>query len=204
MIETLDVTPRPVEDGRPLIVGIGGTTRPGSSTERSLSQCLERIADLGARTEMLAGGALDLPLYDPHDPHRTEEAARLVELLRAADGVVISSPGYHGGLSGRVKNALDYVEDMRGDDRVYLDGLVVGCLVCAHGWQAAVTTMRQLRDVAHALRAWPTPLGVAINSAVTTWGPDGRVLDAGVAGQIDVLASQVVEFVGLRAVRQSS
>src|ERR1700678_3170582 len=114
MIETLDVTPRQVEDGRPLIVGIGGTTRPGSSTERVLSQCLERIADLGARTEMLAGRALDLPLYDPHDPHRPQEAARLVELLRAADGVVVSSPGYHGGLSGRVKNALDYVEDMRG------------------------------------------------------------------------------------------
>src|ERR1700683_4203872 len=123
-----------VVDDRPLVVGIGGTTRSGSSSEQALSQCLTRISQLGARTEVLAGEALALPLYNPHYSWRSNEAVRLIDLLRRADGVVVSSPGYHGSLSGRVKNALDYVEDMRDDDRVYLEGRGVGCLVWAHGW----------------------------------------------------------------------
>jgi FMN reductase len=191
-----------VVDDRPLVVGIGGTTRSGSSSEQALSQCLTRISQLGARTEVLAGEALALPLYNPHDSCRSNEAVRLIDLLRRADGVVVSSPGYHGSLSGRVKNALDYVEDMRGDDRVYLEGRVVGCLVCAHGWQSAVGTLRQLRDIAHALRAWPTPIGVAINSATMVVGTDGKIVDPDVVGQIDLLAAQVYDFISVRAARQ--
>ena len=39
---------------------------------------------------------------------------------RWADGLLVASPGYHGGISGMMKNALDYVEDLRADERVYL------------------------------------------------------------------------------------
>lgn len=35
--------------------------------------------------------------------------------------MVVGSPGYHGAVSGLVKNALDYIEDLREDPRVYLD-----------------------------------------------------------------------------------
>jgi hypothetical protein len=34
---------------------------------------------------------------------------------------IVGSPGYHGAISGLVKNALDYIEDLREDPRVYLD-----------------------------------------------------------------------------------
>jgi len=64
-----------------------------------------------------------------------------------------------------VKNALDHIEDLREDPRVYLDNTPWGCISCAYGWQAAVGTLGQLRVIGHALRAWPTPLGVATNSA---------------------------------------
>ena len=65
---------------------------------------------------MLGAEALDLPMYAPEWPERTERAVRLVELLRQSHGVIVASPGYHGTLSGLVKNALDYIEDMRNDD----------------------------------------------------------------------------------------
>jgi multimeric flavodoxin WrbA len=37
-------------------------------------------------------------------------------VLRRAHGIIVASPGYHGSMSGLVKNALDYAEDMRDDD----------------------------------------------------------------------------------------
>ena len=41
-------------DDRPLIVGLGGTTRPGSSSERALAVALEAARELGARTDLIA------------------------------------------------------------------------------------------------------------------------------------------------------
>jgi len=178
----------------PVIVGLGGTPRPGSTSECALRIALERARDAGAETHMLSGRDLILPAYDPSQPERTVQASRLIDLLRKCDGVLIASPGYHGSVSGLLKNALDYIEDMRTDEQVYLDGRAVGCIVCAHGWQATGSTLAALRSIVHALRGWPTPLGVAINSAQKIFDGEGRCVDAAVAQQLEMVALQVVRF----------
>jgi FMN reductase len=183
------VTPR-----APLIVGIGGSTRDGSSSERLLRACLTHAERRGARTEIIGGASLRLPPYEPERADRVAEAGALVEALRAADGIIIASPGYHGGVSGLLKNALDYAEDLRHDSRPYLDGRAVGCISSAAGWQAAGTTLQALRVIVHALRGWPTPLGVAVNSELPLWGPGGRLGDGVLDVQLGIVAEQVVDF----------
>ena len=149
---------------RPLILGIGGTLRNQSTGQKALAHVLARAEERGARTELISGQALDLPLYSPESVERSEAAMRLVARLRDCDGVVVCSPAYHGSVSGLVKNALDYTEDMNRDARVYFDGLPVGCIACGAGWQATGQTLAALRAIAHALRGWPTPMGGMINS----------------------------------------
>ena len=112
--------------------------------------------------------------------------------------MVLVSPGYHGTVSGLVKNALDYVEDLRDDVRPYLDGRAVGCVAAARGWQASVTTLTSLRGIVHALRGWPTPLGSAINSAHVMFGPDGDCSDDQVVATLRTIGLQVVEFATAR------
>ena len=179
---------------RPLVVGLGGTLRRGSSTERVLRHCLAAVERQGGRAEMYCGADIDLPMYNPHEPARTAKATRLIDALRRTDAVIVASPGYHGGVSGLVKNALDYIEDLRDESRVYLDNKAWGAITCAHGWQAAVGTLGQLRVIGHALRAWPTPLGVAINSADQIWDAAGELTDDAIRNQLDLLASQVLTF----------
>jgi len=186
------------ETNQPFIVGLGGTLRANSSTERALRYCLEAVEKQGGRTRLFAAEELDLPMYAPHELERTPRALELVKTLRDADAVVVGSPGYHGAVSGLVKNALDYIEDLREDPRVYLDNTPWGCISCAYGWQAAVGTLTQLRSIGHALRAWPTPLGVAINSADPIWEPSGALAETDqgkvVANQLELLATQVLAF----------
>lgn len=184
---------------RPFILGIGGTLRAQSTGQRALAHVLDRAAQLGARTEMVSGQALNFPHYAPGLSERSEAAKRLVTLMRECDGVIICSPAYHGSVSGLVKNALDYTEDMNRDARVYFDGLPIGCIACGAGWQATGQTLAALRAIAHALRGWPTPMGVMINSTQPVFDADGKCVDASIRFQLDTIASQVMEFVLRRA-----
>ncbi len=181
-----------------LIVGIGGTLREGSSCEAALRVALDEAARMGAATACFAGPQLVLPMYDPAERARAPHAAGLIAALRAADGVILASPGYHGSVSGLVKNALDYAEDMARDPRVYLDGVPVGCIAVAYGPQAAAGTLATLRAVAHGLRGWPTGYGAAV-TAHTGLFTDAGCADAAIAGQLRLVGRQVVEGASLRA-----
>ena len=186
----------------PFIVGIGGTTRPGSSTESALRVALRHAESLGAETQLFGGEALAaLEGYSPEQTTRSEGQRAIVEAVRKADAVIFASPGYHGGVSGLVKNAIDLLEDLRADQRVYLDGMPVGCIVTAAGWQGCNTTLGAMRSIVHALRGWPTPLGVTLNTAgVKLFDATGECTDEQVAASLRMLAEQVV---GVSVVQQA-
>jgi FMN reductase len=194
MIESLEANPMNALPSRPLIVAVGGALRPESSTEKALRHVLARAEALGARTAIFSGPALDLPLYAPERCERTAKTAALLAALRRADGIVLASPGYHGGISGLVKNALDYVEDLRGDGRCYFEGRAVACIGAGAGWQGATAALGALRTVVHALRGWNTPLGVVINTAEPAFDAAGACLAPRLGEQLDLLADQVIGF----------
>lgn len=184
----------------PFIVGLGGTTRPGSTSERALQAALDRASAQGCETLLIGGAGLPADIFDPTRPERSPAARALVDALRRADGLVIATPAYHGGISGLVKNALDFTEDLRDDARVYLSGRAVGCIVCAEGAQAMGSTLAALRAVVHALRGWPTPFGATLNSSARPFGapaspgapaqpPDPAALQA-----CALVADDVVQF----------
>jgi FMN reductase len=178
---------------RPYIVGVGGTTRVGSSTEKALALALKAVAGQGAETLLLCGSDIDLPAYAP-GAVATAKAMRLATELRRADGIILGTPGYHGGISGLVKNALDYTEELRSDRRPYLEGRPVGCVVTAAGEQGAVTTLGALRSVVHALRGWPTPLGVTIVTSDQIFDAAGNCLSPRIEQQLQILSQQVLDF----------
>lgn len=180
---------------QPFIVGIGGTVRTPSSSERVLTAALAAAEAAGARTEMFGGEILSrLPIYNPNDAAHPPERTALVEAVRKADGVIVATPGYHGSLSGLIKNALDSLEPLRDDARPYLDGRAVGCIVVADGWQACGSALAHLRSIVHALRGWPTPLGSTINSATQPFDADGALKSERDLFQVEMVAAQVVEF----------
>ncbi len=182
---------------QPMIVGIGGSTGATSATTRLLRRCLEHTQRMGARTAAITAAELaTLPIYSVEDaPLATPP---FVDEIRESDCVVIATPGYHGGMSGLVKNALDHLEALRGDPRPYLEGRAVGVIVGASGWQACGTTLMSVRSAIHALRGWPTPFGVTVNTAEQRPDADGNFGEV-VDGALAILAGQLVEFAGWRA-----
>ena len=182
---------------RPLIVGIGGTIGGVSSTERALRIALEAVEREGYATRMFGGADMArLPLYDPKASARTDDEQAFVAAVRGACGLIIASPGYHGSISGVVKNALDLLEETAKDSRPYLADMPVGLIATAYGWQATGSTIAALRSIVHALRGWPTPFAAAINTQATKFDEDGAS-DPAVAEQLALVGRQVVRFAPL-------
>jgi len=182
----------------PLVVGIGGTIGGVSSTERALRIALDAVEKQGYRTQMFGGADMArLPLYDPKATTRTADEQAFVEAVRGASAVIIASPGYHGSISGVVKNALDLLEETARDERPYLADMPVGLIATAYGWQATGSTIAALRSIVHALRGWPTPFAAAINTQVTKFDDEGGASDPAVVEQLRLVGRQVARFAPL-------
>jgi FMN reductase len=182
-----------------LIVGLGGTLRPQSTTERVIARVLRHAQSLGAETLLFSGEMISLPTYTPSETFRCDRTVKLLNALRKADAIVVGSPGYHGGISGLVKNALDYTEDMSLDAAPYFEGRAVGCVATGAGWQGAHATLSALRGVVHALRGWPTPLGIAFNTQEPLFNADDECLIPGASESMRLMAVQLVDFASRRS-----
>ena len=94
------------------LLGISGSLRKGALNRRLLAEAVSRF---GEATYL--EGDLRLPLYDGdlEEAHGIpEEVTRLTDQIQAADAIVISSPEYNKGITGVMKNALDWISRVPG------------------------------------------------------------------------------------------
>jgi len=185
---------------KPLVVGIGGTIGGVSSTERALMIALDAAARRASRPNCSAarrsrGCRSTTPRHMSAPNASSASSAR----CGRASAVIIASPGYHGSISGLVKNALDLLEETARDPRPYLADVPVGLIATAYGWQATGSTIAALRSIVHALRGWPTPFAAAINSQLTKFDEAGGASDAAVLDQLALVGRQVARFAPLAA-----
>ena len=185
------------------VVGVGGTLREGSASLGALKRALSAAGEAGAETELLDLRELDLPMYEPglaleeYGP----SVGRLVEELREADAVLISTAAYHGTLAGVTKNALDFAQFLSGGEHPYFDGKVVGLISTAGGEQAGANSTGALVDVVHSLRGVVAPLVVSIPKAWQRADGSGEITDELYGRRLDTLGGLVVDLAGALAAR---
>lgn len=190
-------------EGQLKVVGVGGTLREGSASLGALRRALAAAGEAGAETRLLDLRELDLPMYEPgmtlaeYGPG----VGLLVEELRGADAILVSTAAYHGTLAGVTKNALDFAQFLSGGEHPYFDGKVVGLISTAGGEQAGANTTGALVHVVHALRGVVAPLMVSIPRAWKMADGEGKITDEVYGGRLDSLGEQVVELAGGLAAR---
>ncbi len=185
------------------VVGIGGTLREGSASLGALRRALAAAGEAGAEMELLDLRELDLPMYEPGwslDEYGTG-VEHLVEELRGADTLLVSTAAYHGTLAGVTKNALDFAQFLSGGDHPYFDGKVVGLISTAGGEQAGANATGAMVHVVHALRGVVAPLEVSVSKAWQRTDRSGNVTDEVYGGRLDALGELVVDLAGGLAAR---
>lgn len=99
------------------LLGLSGSLRADSANRKLLREAARVFGDA---TYVEAN--LELPLYhgDEEDAHGLPQGATtLVRQLMEADAVLISTPEYNSGISGVLKNALDWIS--RASDKPWPD-----------------------------------------------------------------------------------
>ena len=91
------------------ILAISGSLR-AASTNSALIEALAANAPTDCRVTIYDGLGR-LPIFNPDDEgERTPpEAARLIDAVTRADGIIVSCPEYAHGVPGGMKNALDWL-----------------------------------------------------------------------------------------------
>jgi FMN reductase len=171
------------------IVALGGSLAEQSTSLAAVRVALDGASDAGARTELYDVRELDLPMYVPHSTDVPSAARRFCESVSACDGMLWSSPLYHGTISGSFKNALDWLQLLSDRQPPYLTDKVIGLISTAGGAQGlqAVNTME---FIVRALRGWAVPLVIPIPQAWRVF-QQGQVLNDSIAGQLRTLGGEV-------------
>jgi len=171
------------------IVGVGGSLSQQSTSLAALRVALDGASQAGADVDLFDVRELALPMYAPNAASVPDAARMLCESVYAAQGMIWSSPLYHGTISGSFKNVLDWLQLLGDRQPPYLTDKVIGLISTAGGTQGlqAVNTME---FVVRALRGWAVPLVVPVPQA---WRiiQGGHVLEDSVASQLRALGAEV-------------
>src|SRR5919198_2124886 len=135
------------------VLGVAGSTRQGSYSTRALKIVLEHAKKNGAEVRLLELNRIVLPLYDPSAP-ASKEVEHAAEAVAWADAFILTSPDYHGSMSGAIKNFLDHFYEE-------FAGKLFGYMVASH--EKGLTVMEQMRTVVRQCYGWSMPYGVSIN-----------------------------------------
>ena len=169
------------------IVGIGGSLRERSCSYLALEHAIRLLTEMGCQARIFDLRVMNLPFCngDNRDPrHDYPAVAELRSAVSGAHALILSTPEYHGGVSGVLKNALDLLS------AEHLQGKVAGVISVLGG----VSNSNALNDLGRILRcchAWVVPEFIAISRAQAAFVA-GSITDSDLLTRFNRFAKSLV------------
>lgn len=186
------------------ILGIGGSVRAVSRNRVVTRALLDLAEEAGAETIFADVRELDLPVYNEDIPLADQPANLhwLIRQIQAADGFIVESPNYHGTITGAIKNALDAVHIMHGNEGTYFDGRPVG--LAGFGGSSTANVINALYHAVRGMRGLVVPTTVAVTgNDLEMTGADGRIVGDAVLTRGRAMVAEIVEIADLQRIRAS-
>jgi NAD(P)H-dependent FMN reductase len=185
---------------KPRILAFAGSTREGSHNKRLIKLAADAARAAGAEVTLIDLRDYPMPPYDGDvEAHEGLPAATvaLKQLFKAHDGLLISAPEYNGGMSGMLKNTIDWIS-RRGDDDHTLaafTGKFAGLMAASPGRLGGVRGLGELRHVLTTMGVLVVPQQRGIDAAHAAFGEDGRLKDPAQQAAIEAIAARLVDLV---------
>jgi arsenical resistance protein ArsH len=132
----------------------------GGRTSETIASFLQQsIEQKGATATVFHLSQGNIPFLDVTSQHTPPSVTAMADAFRTADAHIWLTPLYHGGMTGAMKNCLDWLEVSAKAPIPYLSNKVVG-LVCWAEGAKAMLGIQAMDTVAKSLRAWVLPYTV--------------------------------------------
>ena|ERR1700687_1508658 len=164
------------------VLGVGSSLRESASSTTALSIALDFAKKQGAEIRLLDLKQTKLPLYDPTANHSISEVKKVQDDVNWSDALILSTPDYHGSMSGAMKNFLDYFW-------AEFAGKTFGYICASH--EKGLTAMDQMRTAVRQCYGWSIPYGVSVNDSDDFI--DGKITSK-LESRLDMLARDLVVY----------
>ncbi len=164
------------------VLGIGSSLRDNASSTTALSATLDFAKKYGAETRLLDLRQVKLPLYDPAENKSNSDITKTQDDVLWADALILSTPDYHGSMSGAMKNFLDYFW-------AEFAGKTFGYICASH--EKGLTAMDQMRTAIRQCYGWSMPYGVSVSDRDDF--ADGKI-NQKLESRLDMLARDLVVY----------
>lgn len=179
------------------ILAFAASLRTASLNRKLIQQAVTILRSApGVQVDLADFREFDMPMYDgdreAHDgiPPGGREFIRRIQ---AADGLVISTPEYNGGIPGTLKNAIDWAS--RAEPIPFEDKPVL-LLGASPGGLGAVRGLWHSRVPFEAIGAHVYPEMMGLPRAHQAFDDNGRLLDSTQLSRLQGLLLSYIDFVG--------
>lgn len=150
------------------VILIAGSNRKKSSSTQLCRYIEKELAAYSCQTELFELYQRPIPIYSPEEEEQEQHpnAQALKQAMLAADAVVLASGEYHGGMTGALKNALDYLGFEHFDSKLVL-------AVSASGGAVGVSTLQQIQTTVRYVHGINCPEWISIGGANRAFLPSG-------------------------------
>jgi len=171
------------------IVIILGSVRENNFTKKAARVTLDELEKTaGVSVELIDPSKLTLPL--PGQRSESDDASNMVESIKNATGVILSTPEYHGSFSSVIKLVIENL----GFPSV-LSGKPVSLLGVAGGQIGAIKSLEALRGVCSHVGAIVLPGPVSIANVQNMFDENGKCTDESTEKRLRGLAENLVAFI---------
>ena len=175
------------------VLALSGSLRTDSYNRKSLQITKKIASEFGAEVKEIDLRELDLPIYDADIQAKglPDNVRKLKAEIEAADVLLIASPEYNYGISGALKNAIDWAS-REGNS---LDGKVATIFGASPGIFGTLRGQFQLRQILMSLNVFILPQPhVFIKNANEAFNPDGSLKDPKTVEQLKKLVGLTLDF----------
>ena len=167
------------------LLAVTGSLREKSFSGGAALLAMEAAARHGATPRLLELRTANLPMYNPDaEAPPSAAVAEVASAVDWADAFLLTSPDYHGSISGAMKNFLDYHWDP-------LAGKLFGFVIASH--EKGLTVMDQMRTVVRQCYGWSLPYGVSIHGK-EDFDDDGNLKSQSIARRLDMLGRDLAVY----------
>ena len=167
------------------VVGLAGEYRSSSKSGILVNLALKIAMEQGADVEFWDLAERPLPLVGEEGCWTHPNVKAFQSLLEESDAFFLSSPEYHGTMSGVMKNTMDWMYDK------HVGGKVFG-LMSTLGGVTNANTLNHMRISLRWLHGWPVPEQLAIGHVKEAFDEEGNLVDEELHQRLSKLVNSVL------------